>query len=54
MRIKTMQNVSTAKSSKQARPWADSNNRSPIYETSALTSMLQSHATQRGIKKYIH
>ena len=54
MRIKTMQNVSTAKSSKQARPWADSNHRSPIYETSALKSMLQSVATHRGIKKYIH
>ena len=37
-----------------SRPWADSNHRSPVYETGALTTMLQSHATQRGIKKYIH
>ena len=45
MRIKTMQNVSTAKSSKRSEPWADSNHRSPVYKTGALTTMLQSHVT---------
>ena len=35
-------------------PWADSNHRSPVYETGALPTMLQTHATQRGIKRDIH
>ena len=30
----------------QARLWADSNHRSPVYETGALTTMLQSHVTE--------
>ena len=30
---------------RQARPWADSNHRSPVYKTGALTTMLQSHVT---------
>ena len=31
---------------RQARPWADSNHRSPVYKTGALTTMLQSHVTE--------
>ena len=31
---------------RQARPWAYSNHRSPVYKNSALTSMLQSHVTE--------
>ena len=54
MTIKSMQNVPRAKYSKIRGHWADSNHRSPNYETGALTTMLQSHAAQRGIKKYIH
>ena len=30
---------------RRARPWADSNNRSPGYKTGALTAMLQSQVT---------
>ena len=30
---------------REARPWADSNHRSPVYKTGALTTMLQSHVT---------
>ena len=29
-----------------SRPWADSNHRSPVYETGALNTMLQSHVTE--------
>ena len=29
------------------RPWADSNHRYPVYKTGALTTMLQSHVTER-------
>ena len=29
-----------------SRPWADSNHRSPVYKTGALTTMLQSHVTE--------
>ena len=32
---------------RQSRPWADSNHRSPVYETGALTTMLQSQVTTR-------
>ena len=28
-----------------SRPWADSNHRSPVYETGAITTMLQSNVT---------
>ena len=35
-------------------PRADSNHRCPVYETGALPTMLQPHATQRGIKGDIH
>ena len=28
-----------------SRTWVDSNHRSPVYETGALTTMLQSHVT---------
>ena len=31
---------------RQARPWADSNHRSPVYKTGALTTTLQSHVTE--------
>ena len=31
---------------RQARPWADSNHRSPVYKTGALITMLQSHVTE--------
>ena len=31
---------------RQARPWADSNHRSPVYKTGSLTTMLQSHVTE--------
>ena len=31
---------------RQARPWADSNHRSPFYKTGALITMLQSHVTE--------
>ena len=31
---------------RQARPWADSNHRSPVYKTGALTTMPQSHVTE--------
>ena len=31
---------------REARPWADSNHRSPVYKTGALTTMLQSHVTE--------
>ena len=31
---------------RQARPWADSNHRSPVYKTGALTTMLQTHITE--------
>ena len=37
---------------RRARPWADSNHRSPVYKTGALTAMLQSHVTLR-YQKYI-
>ena len=30
---------------REARPWTDSNHRSPVYKTGALTTMLQSHVT---------
>ena len=30
---------------REARPWADSNHRSPVYKKGALTTMLQSHVT---------
>ena len=29
-----------------SRTWADSNHRSPVYKTGALTTMLQSHVTE--------
>ena len=32
---------------RRARPLADSNHRSPVYKTGALTAMLQSHVTLR-------
>ena len=35
-------------------PRADSNHRCPVYETGALPTMPQPHATQRGIKGDIH
>ena len=31
---------------RQARPWADSNHRFPVYKTGALNTMLQSHVTE--------
>ena len=31
---------------RQARPWADSNHRSPVYKTGALNTMLHSHVTE--------
>ena len=31
---------------RQARPWAYSNHRSPVYKTGALTTILQSHVTE--------
>ena len=31
---------------RQSRPWADSNHRSPVYKTGAVTTMLQSHVTE--------
>ena len=30
---------------RRARPWANSNHRSPVYKTGALTTVLQSHVT---------
>ena len=33
------------------RPWADSNHRSPVYKTGALTAMLQSHIQYRHNSK---
>ena len=30
---------------RRAKTWADSNHRSPVYKTGAITTMLQSHVT---------